>query len=190
MRNTFEYISAAIPFSITQVVHLLAIHPFLSLSLFLFVNPSTLRVRLSRLCVTILPASRHRAIKIGCHYSLTQFFFNLPRPPYYASYLLTYLSTYPHQFSKPLRARRRLVQFFRRVFTVRFPRVRLYSPSHSVADTFLGKGIHANFNLFGYALLAEHDEGKALFDDDDCEINETIGLRVTFKSHYFDISPR
>jgi len=43
-------------------------------------------------------------------------------------------------------------------------------------------GIHANFNLFGYASRPLPRWGKSAFDDDIGEINETIGLYVTFKS--------
>jgi len=42
--------------------------------------------------------------------------------------------------------------------------------------------IHANFNLFGCASRPLPRWGKSAFDDDNGEINETIGLRVTFKS--------
>lgn len=154
------YTSAAIsfPFSITQVVHLFAIHPFHLLSSF----SSTLRLRAFDCRVYVrpfCPTLDIAVIKIGCHYSLTQFFFNLSRPyhamrhtclPIYLRIHTNFRNHFAHDEF------RRLVQFLRRVFAVRFSRFRLRSLPHPVADTFLGKGVprhssEANFNLFGYA---------------------------------------
>jgi len=100
----------------------------LSLSLFLFADPSSAPyVLLSRLRATVLPTSRHRDIKIGCHYSLTQFFFNLPRP-FAVCVISTYLSmcvcvSLYIQPSKPLR--RRAVSSSRPISasSLRFPRL-------------------------------------------------------------------
>lgn len=124
---------------------------------------------------------------------LTQFFFNLPRPSRYAPYLPTYLRVcvrihtsanlwnhFAHeQFRRP-------VQFLRHVFAAFFlTRFHLAAcPKRIRSSARKGfPGIHANFNLFGYASRPLPGWwGKSAFDDDDGEINETIDLHVTFKS--------
>lgn len=140
-----------------------------------------------------MPASRRRGIKIGCHYSLTQFFFNLPRSSRYASYLPTYLRVYVcvcihiRRASKPLRTR--AVSSSSNFCDASSLRVFPGSSSSSrapEADTFPRheRDSQAFMRISIYSgtlrIFCLDDEGKSAFDNDDGEINETIDLRVTF----------
>lgn len=85
------------------------IYPFPSLSLPLRLSLPRLRVFDCHVYMPpFCPPLDIRGIKIGCHYSLTQFFFNLS-PLVAVCVILTYLSTcvcvHIHQSSKPLRTR-------------------------------------------------------------------------------------
>ena len=128
---------------------------------FSFSSPILLRFYLivAFTCDRFAHLSTSRGIKIGCHYSLTQFFFNLPRSSRYASYLLIHVCMCIYTFTNVRNhfaheQFRRPVQFLRRVFAA-FSPSRLHPPARpkwirsSARKGF--PGIHANFNLFGYA---------------------------------------
>lgn len=143
MQNILEYIIRLPQFLLLNRISSTSLRDSsLSLSLVLSAEPSSVpRVWLSRLRATVLPAFRHRGIKIGCHYSLTQFFFNLPRSSrgMRHTYLLIYVCVYTHppSFKTTSHTSSFVVQFLRRVFAA-FSPARLHPPARPKRIRFLG----------------------------------------------------
>lgn len=191
LQNSLESTSAIIPPS-QSGISLSAIHPFSFLSfppaILLRLRMFDCRVYVRPLCPPLdIAVSRSTAIIVWPSFSSIY----PARRGMRHTYLLKYTCVYVYVYtSNNLRTTSHtssfVVQFLRRVF-VAFSPARLHSPARPKRiRSSARKGfpsIHANFNLFGYAPRPlPRWWGKSAFDDDNGEINETIGMRMTFKS--------